>query len=123
MPLATKNLIRYFQISVKMKTILIIAFALMLSGAKAQPPGIAGTVTSVREMTTTLPELGEQKLLFLEIQVGENVQLALVSAKSNMKTGTTFTMHEAHDVPRYFVINGKKWYCYLDKYLKKVKQP
>lgn len=102
-----------------MKTLLTIAFALMLFGARAQ--NNSGTIVQCREMKTTLPELGEQKLLFCEATVNGKVELLLLSDQSNAKPGQTFTLHEAHDVPKYIVLDGKKYYCYLSKYLQKAK--
>lgn len=102
-----------------MKTFLSIAFALMLFGAKAQ--SLSGTIVQCREMKTTLPELGVQKLLFCEATVNGKVELLLLSDQSNAKPGQTFTLHEAHDVPKYIVLDGKKYYCYLSKYLQKAK--
>lgn len=102
-----------------MKTFLTIAFALMLFGARAQSG--SGIIVQCREMSTTLAELGSQKLLFCEATVNGEVTLLLLSAESNAKPGQTFTLHQAHDVPKYIVLNGTRFYCYLSKYLQKVK--
>lgn len=102
-----------------MKLFLTVAFALMLFGARAQSN--FGTIVQCREMKTTLPELGEQKLLFCEASVSGEVTLLLLSSESNAKPGQTFTLHEAHDVPKYIVLAGKRYYCYLSKYLQKAK--
>lgn len=103
-----------------MKTFLTIAFALAIFSAKAQT--ISGTIVQCREMTTTLAELGSQKLLFCEATVNGKTTLLLLSAESNAKAGQTFTVHEAHDVPKYIVLNGRKYYDYLQKYLNQVKR-
>lgn len=102
-----------------MKLFLTVAFALMLFGARAQSN--SGTIVQCREMKTTLPELGEQKLLFCEASVNGEVTLLLLSSESNAKPGQTFTLHQAHDVPKYIVLDGKRYYCYLSKYLQKAK--
>lgn len=102
-----------------MKLFLTVAFALMLFGARAQ--STSGIIVQCREMTAKLPELGEQKLLFCEASVNGEVILLLLSSESNAKPGQTFTLHQAHDVPKYIVLGGKRYYCYLSKYLQKVK--
>ena len=102
-----------------MKLFLTVAFALMLFGSRAQ--STSGTIVQCREMKTTLPELGEQKLLFCEASVNGEVILLLLSSESNAKPGQIFTLHQAHDVPKYIVLNGKRYYCYLSKYLQKAK--
>ena len=102
-----------------MKTFLTVLFAFSLLSAKAQSK--SGVIVQCREMTTTLAELGNQKLLFCETIVEGEVTLLLLSAESNAKPGQTFTLHQSHDVPKYIVLNGTRFYCYLSKYLQKVK--
>lgn len=75
-------------------------------------------IVQMRTEQVKLPELGKQKMYFVEAEVEGRVELLLISAAAPISAGDQVCLVEAHDTPRHIVVFGARYYCYMTKYLR-----
>ena len=104
-----------------MKTILFLLFGALCVPLEAQVTTQVGKIVQFRNEKIMLPELGTQWMKFAEIKTSKGVDLFLVSGDCPLKKGDSVMIIEGWEVPKYILVDGtgSRWYCYMQKYLKR----
>lgn len=105
-----------------MKTFLTICIVLMLGTARGQTwVNSSAYIVQIRIENLKLDQFGKVKLKFTECLVEGKTRLMLFEAECPIEPGMEVALFESHDLPTHIVINGRKYYDYMAKYLKRVK--